>query len=116
MPARGLDIATKLTPARLRAEARSSSCGPTAARMRAIANALEMPERKEAARLAGLSAQALRDAILRYNAEGLDGLYDRPRSGRPSKLDEAQQAELSTIIVEGPPRSRRRACRPTRWP
>jgi hypothetical protein len=36
--------------------------------MSAIANALEMPECKEAARLAGLSGQALRDAILRYKA------------------------------------------------
>jgi transposase len=102
MPARGLEIATRLMPARLRAEARTSGCARAAARMSAIANALEMPERKEAARLAGLSGQALRDAILRYNAEGLDGLYDRPRSGRPRKLDEAQQAELSRIIVEGP--------------
>jgi hypothetical protein len=82
VPARGLEIARRLTPARLRAEARTSGFARAAARMSTIANALEMPERKEAARLAGLSGQALRDAILRYNAEGLDGLYDRPRSGR----------------------------------
>jgi transposase len=70
--------------------------------MNAIANALELPERKAAARFAGLSGQALRDAVVRYNAEGLAGLYDRPRSGRPCKLDAAQQAELSSIIVAGP--------------
>jgi hypothetical protein len=30
-----------------------------------------------------MERQALRDAVVRYNAEGLDGLHDRPKSGRP---------------------------------
>jgi hypothetical protein len=40
--------------------------------------------RAEAARLAGMERQALRDAVVRYNAEGVDGLSDRPRT-RPSR-------------------------------
>lgn len=47
MPGRALEIATRLTPARLRAGARASGCARAAARMTAIANALEMPKRKE---------------------------------------------------------------------
>jgi transposase len=52
----------------------------------AIANALEGMSRAEAARLAGMERQALRGAVLRHHAEGVDGLHDRPRSGRPEAL------------------------------
>ena len=56
--------------------------------MQAIANALEGMTRAEAARLAGMERQALRDAVVRYNAEGLAGLHDRPRPGPKSRLSE----------------------------
>jgi transposase len=52
--------------------------------MYAIANALDGLSRAEAARLAGMERQALHDAVLRYNAEGLAGLHDRPK-GRPRR-------------------------------
>ena len=70
--------------------------------MMAIANALEGMTRAEAARLAGMERQALRDAVLRYNAEGLDGLHDRPRSGAKPRLDDKQMAQLRQIVVDGP--------------
>jgi transposase len=57
-----------------------------AMRMRAIAIALDGMSRAEAAQAAGMSRQALRDAVVRYNAEGLAGLYDRPKPGRPCRL------------------------------
>jgi hypothetical protein len=50
-----------------------------ASRAFAIANALEGMSCAEAARLAGMERQALRDAVVRHNAEGVDGLSDRPR-------------------------------------
>jgi hypothetical protein len=53
--------------------------------MYAVVNALEGMTRAEAARLAGMERQALRDAVVRYNAEGLKGLYNRrppPRRGQ----------------------------------
>jgi transposase len=49
-----------------------------------------------------MSDQALRDAIKRYNEDGLAGLYDRPKPGRPRKLDAAREAELSQAILAGP--------------
>jgi transposase len=58
--------------------------------------------RAEAARLAGMERQALRDAVLRYNAEGPAGLHDRPRSGRPEALTEGQQAALKAWVLRGP--------------
>jgi transposase len=71
-------------------------------RLLAIANALEGMTRAEAARLAGMERQALHDAIQRFNAEGPDGLHDRPRSGRPEQLTSGQQAALKAHILRGP--------------
>src|SRR3712207_8363747 len=65
-------------------------------------NALEGMSRAEAARLAGMERQALRDAVVRYNAQGLAGLYDRPKPGRPSRLGEAEQATLAARVFRGP--------------
>ena len=64
--------------------------------MMAIAGALEGLPRGEAARLAGMERQALRDAVLRYNAEGLAGRHDRPR------LDEAGRGKLRQLVLDGP--------------
>lgn len=58
--------------------------------------------REQAAKQAGLDRQALRNWVLRYNAEGIDGLHDRPRSGRPSFLDEGQMAVFRGIVLRGP--------------
>ena len=73
-----------------------------AMRLLAIANALDGLSRAEAAQLAGMERQALRDAVVRYNAEGLDGLHDRPRSGRPEALTPGQQAALKAWVLRGP--------------
>lgn len=103
---RALDIRDDLLPGELRLRARREKDGRAAARMIAIANALEGMTRAEAARLAGMERQALRDAVVRYNAEGLDGLHDRPRSGPGEKLDEGRQAVLVALILAGPDRQR----------
>ena len=84
---RALTIRTDLaSPADLRVLARRERSSRTATRMLAIANALEGMDRASAARLAGMERQALRDAVIRYNAEGMDGLRDRPTPGRPLAL------------------------------
>jgi transposase len=72
--------------------------------MLAIASALEGRSRAEAARLAGMERQALRDAVVRYNAEGLQGLRDRPKPGRRPGLTEPEQALLLAAIFSGPDR------------
>ena len=95
-------ICTPLSAAELRGEARREEDRRAAMRMLAIAHAIEGMVRAEAARLADMSEQALRDAIKRYNAEGLVGVYDLPRPGRPSKLTAEQQEELRKIVLAGP--------------
>src|SRR3712207_2423133 len=49
-----------------------------------------------------MERQALRDAVIRYNAEGPRGLHDRPRSGRPEALTPGQQATLKAWVLRGP--------------
>ncbi len=88
-----LAIRRDRTPAALRMWARRASNPRAASCAYAIAHALEGLSRAEAARLAGMERQALRDAVLRYNADGVSGLTDRPRL-RPSRLTEGQQAAL----------------------
>lgn len=49
-----------------------------------------------------MGRQALRDAVVRYNAEGLDGLHDRLRPSRSPRLSEAERPALSKLILDGP--------------
>jgi len=97
-----LSIRDDLPPEALRRHARHEANRRAALRMLAIANAREGMSRAEAARLAGMERQALRDAVVRYNAEGLAGLYDRPKPGRPQRLSEAEQAVLAARVFRGP--------------
>ena len=99
---RALKIRDELSADALRREARREKGGRAAARMYAIAHALDGLRRGQAARLAGMDRQALRDAVVRYNAEGLDGLHDRPK-GRPRRRLEAQEeAALVAAVERGP--------------
>jgi putative transposase len=100
MPA--LAIRQDRSASELRRLARREPDRRAAVRLLAIANALEGFSRAEAARLAGIERQALRDAVLRYNAEGPEGLHDRPRSGRPEALSPGQQAALKAWVLRGP--------------
>ena len=100
MPA--LPIRQDLPAAELRRLARHELNRRAALRLMAIANALDGFSRAEAARLAGMERQALRDAVIHYNAEGPSGLRDRPRSGRPEALTPGQQAALKAWVLRGP--------------
>src|ERR687884_1848750 len=95
-------IAKGRTPAELRALARREGDGRVGARLLALANVLDGMSRDEAARAAGMDRQTLRDWVHRYNAEGIAGLRDRPRPGRPCGLDEGRQAALKALILRGP--------------
>src|SRR3954451_23567670 len=95
-------ITTGRTPAELRALARRERDGRVSARLLALANALDGMSRDQAARAAGMDRQTLRDWVHRYNAEGVEGLHDRPRPGRPCSLDEGRQAALKGLVLRGP--------------
>jgi len=93
---------TDHTADELRREARRSKDADQARRLLGIALVLEGRSRTDAAVAAGMQRQTRRDWVHRYNAEGIAGLVDRPRSGRPASMGPAQLAELDGI-VERPP-------------
>ena len=101
MPA-ALSIRTDRDAAELRRLARRERDGRVSARLLALANALDGLPREKAAGLAGMTGQTLGDWVHRYNAEGVAGLRDRPRSGRPCALDEGRQAALKALVLKGP--------------
>jgi transposase len=63
--------------------------------------ALDGTSREAAARQAGMDRQTLRDWVVRYNGEGVDGLRDRERPGRPALLAPELEEELRHLIEAG---------------
>ena len=102
MGAHGLVIRNDVGAADLRRFAQGEADRCAALRALAIAQALEGASRAEAARLVGRERQSLRDAVVRFNAEGLAGLRNRPRPGRPGKLSPVRQEELRAWVLAGP--------------
>ena len=91
------------TAEQLRAEAARCREGRVARRLLALALVLEGLPRWKAAEMCGMDRQTLRDWVHRYNAEGVAGLDNRPAvGGATSKLNEAQQAELTAWVEAGP--------------
>lgn len=86
----------------LRREAASCQDGGAARRTLALALVLDGRSRSEAAKLCGMDRQTLCDWVHRYAGEGLAGVYDRPRPGRPPGLSPEQEADLARIVEAGP--------------
>jgi transposase len=86
----------------LRREARRSHDASQSRRLLALASILDGVCRSDAARSAGMDRQTLRDWVHRYNAEGVEGLLDRPRTGRKPLLSEDQLAEFDAVAGTQP--------------
>ena len=96
-----LPIRTDHDATELRRIARLERDGRISARQLALANALNGLPREAAAKLTGMTGQILGDWVCRYNAEGVDGLRDRPRCGRPCAPDEGRQSTLKALVLRG---------------
>jgi transposase len=93
----------ELSPAELRAHAAANSDADAARRTLAIALILEDYSRAAAARICAMDRQTLRDWVHRYNAEGLAGLSDRPRTATPRRrLNAEQEAQVAAWVEAGP--------------
>ena len=86
----------------LRAAARKSKDAAQARRLLALAAVDEGASRTEAAKVGGVTLQIVRDWVLRFNAEGPDGLIDRKAPGQPSRLTDAHRAALAAAVESGP--------------
>src|SRR6516165_9791244 len=87
---------------RLRAVAKRSKDGPQARRLLALAAIYDGARRAQAARIGGVTMQIIRDWVLKFNAQGPEGLVDRKAPGQPSRLNETHRAALAAILESGP--------------
>lgn len=87
---------------RLRAIARQSRDAAQTRRLLALAAIYDGATRTQAAELGGVTLQIVRDWVVRFNAEGPDGLVNRKAPGQPSKLDDRQRAALVQMLESGP--------------
>jgi putative transposase len=86
----------------VRAAAKRSKNGPQARRLLALAAIYDGATRSETARIGGVGLQVVRDWVLRFNAQGPDGLIDRKAPGQPPRLNETHRAALAAILESGP--------------
>ena len=73
-----------------------------ARRLLALAVIYEGRSRTEAAALAVMDRQTLRDWALRFNASGPDGLINRPPPGARRCLSAQQEQALAALVEAGP--------------
>ena len=97
-----IKVRRDVTPTVLRKKARQENDGRVALRLLALANVLEGVDRETAARQAGMTRQTLRDWVHRYNADGLNGLRNRPKGCPRRALTPEQEQELETLVLQGP--------------
>ncbi len=86
----------------LRRLARASRDAKQVRRLLALAAIYEGGRRGEAARIGGVDLQTVRDWVLRFNAQGPDGLVDSKAPGGRPRLDEEQRRALARIVEAGP--------------
>jgi transposase len=71
-------------------------------RARMIVRSWEGLRTTEIARDLGCHPQTVRERIVRFNAEGIEGLGDRPGPGRKPRLSEAERSRI-IALAKGPP-------------
>ncbi|MBA3323789.1 MAG: winged helix-turn-helix domain-containing protein [Rhodobacteraceae bacterium] len=86
----------------LRRLARSSRDAKQVRRLLALAAIRDGGSRTEAARIGGVGLQIVRDWVLRFNAEGPEGLIDRKAPGKAPTLNAEQRAALARAVEDGP--------------
>ena len=97
-----IPVRTGYTAGEVRRFAKRAKDAAQARRLLAIAAVLDGASREEAAKIGGMDRQTLRDWVIRFNAQGPDGLINIPSPGVPPKLDDTHRAFLARIVAEGP--------------
>lgn len=87
---------------RLSKEAERDGAYRVAKRLRAVVLNSEGHTSGELARILQAPRSKVSEWLQRYQSEGVDGLLERYRSGRPSELSEKQRQELGDILDSGP--------------
>jgi transposase len=88
--------------AALRLLARQSRDARQTRRLLALAGIYDGGSRPDAARTGGVGVQIVRDWVVRFNADGPDGLLNGKAPGAPSVLDDCQRQALRQAVEDGP--------------
>ena len=89
---------------RIRKLARSRHApGDWIRRARMIARSWDGLRTAAIARELGCHPQTVRERLVRFNAEGLGGLGDRPGSGRRPRLTESERGAILSLVAADPP-------------
>src|SRR4051812_47378820 len=86
----------------VRALAKKSKDGAQARRLLALASIYDGASRTEAAKIAGVTFQIIRDCVIKFNASGPEGLIDRKAPGQPPRLSDNHLMALAAMIESGP--------------
>jgi len=86
----------------LRRLARASKDAGQTRRLLALAAVYDGESRSAAARIGGVTLQSIRDWVIRFNAEGPDGLIDRKAPGPATRLNDDHRRALKDRVEQGP--------------
>jgi len=75
-------------------------------RLHSVALVLSGLSASEAARIYGDSPRAVAYWVTRFKKDGLDGLHEETRPGRPSKLNQFQLKKLQTFLNKSAAKSK----------
>ena len=98
----GIALRGDFSASDLRRLAKASGDAGQARRLLALAEISDGGARTDAARMAAVGLQTVRDWVLRFNARGPEGLIDGKAPGNPSKLNSKQRRALMQIVETGP--------------
>jgi transposase len=88
--------------AALRRIAKASKDAAQSRRLLALAEIYDGGARSDGARVGGVGLQVIRDWVLRFNADGPDGLIDRKAPGPSPKLTGEHRQALAEMVEGGP--------------
>src|ERR1700688_1211792 len=100
--AQAIPVRTDYTAGEVRRLAKQAKDAGQARRLLAIAAVLDGASREDAAKIDGMDRQTLRDWVIRFNQQGLEGLINIPSPGVPPKLGKKHRAFLARLVEEGP--------------
>jgi len=90
------------TAADLRHLARHARDATQTRRLLALATIYDGGSRADAAKLGGVGLQIIRDWVVRFNADGPDGLINRHAPGPLPLLNDEQRRALAAVVESGP--------------
>jgi transposase len=100
--AAAIGVRSDYTSADLRHFVRRCRDADQVRRVLALAVILDGGSRSEAAQMAGVTLQIVRDWVLRFNEGGPEGLATRKAPGKASILNDEQRARLAEQVEAGP--------------